>query len=144
MDKIKIIIVCLVVPFFILIAFTFWEIKNEKEFRQKTVLAHELQRVLEPLMFDLREARENTIDVPADGLWHDRISFIEGQQGVMEYLVQRGRLFRINNGKILMVADNIADLCIRRQKETPDILEVRIKAQKNVSLVSNLRIRVRQ
>ena len=94
-------------------------------------------------MFDLSEAHENTIlDVPADGLWHNRISFIQARQGAMKYLIKGGRLFRINNGRILMVADNISDFRIRRPKETPDVLEVQIKAQKNVSLVFNLRIKI--
>ena len=113
------------------------------EYRQKMVLAQEMRKVLENLMFDLRETSENSIQgVPADGLWHDRIDFIQAQLGNMEYIAKGGRLFRINNGHILMVADNIRDLRIRRQKMTPDIIEVQIEAKKNVLLTSNLKIRL--
>ena len=95
-------------------------------------------------MVDLREARENTIlDAPADGAWHSRIAFDRIGQGSLEYIVKEGRLLRLNHGQSLLIADDIATLHIRRQQSTPDILEVQIEAQKNVSLVSNLRIRIR-
>ena len=57
-------------------AFTFLKIKNKEDYHQKIVLAQEIHKVLEHLMFDLYDARENTIqDVPADGQWHNRIAF---------------------------------------------------------------------
>jgi len=144
MNKVKTILLYVLIPLVVLMGVTFLTIKNKKEFQQKTVLAQELRKVLENLMFDLSAARENTImDVPADGRWHNRITFIQGRQGTMEYLIKGNRLFRISNGRILMVADNIADFRIRRQKEIAGILEVQIKAQKNVSLISNIKIRIR-
>ena len=95
-------------------------------------------------MFDLREAQQSSIlDAPADGMWHSRIAFIQNQLGALEYIIKEGHLFRVNQGKTLLIADNIASLRMRRQKETPDILEVQIEAQKNVSLISNLKIRMR-
>ena len=145
MKRIKIIIICLLVPFFILSTYTFFKIKNKEESRQKDVLAVEMRKVLEYMLFDLHDARENAIlDVPADGVWHDRITFERGDLGTWEYLIKARRLLRINNGKILMIADNMVDMHIRRQKETPDILEVQIEAKKKVSLKSNLRIRIHQ
>jgi hypothetical protein len=145
MKKIKIIYICLFIPFFILMALAFLKIKHNEEFQQKAVLAREIHKVLGSLMFDLSQARENSIqDVPADGLWHDRIAFFQIRQGPLEYLIKEGHLLRINNGESLLIADNIADLRIRRQKQTPDILEVQIKAQKNVSLFSNFKVRVLQ
>ena len=144
MDKVKTILLYVLIPILVLMGVTYLTIKNKKEFQQKTVLAQELRKVLENLMLDLSAARENTIiDVPADGRWHNRITFIQGRQGTMEYLIKGNRLFRISNGRILMVADNIADFRIRRQKEIAGILEVQIKAQKNVSLISNIKIRIR-
>ena len=143
MNKVKTIFLWVFIPVFVLMAVTFLTIKNKREFQQKTILAQELRKVLENLMFDLSTARENTIlDVPADGRWHNSITFIQGRQGTMEYLIKGNRLFRISNGRILMVADNIADLRIRRQKESVGILEVQIKAQKNVSLITNIKIRI--
>jgi hypothetical protein len=135
--------VCLLIAFFALFAFTVFKIKSIEEFQQKVVLAHELHKVLEHLTYDLIEARKNTVlDVPVDGIWHDHIAFIHARQGAMEYLIKEGGLFRVNNGKRSLIADDIADLRIRRQKETPDILEIQVKAQKNVSLTYNLRIRM--
>lgn len=143
MNKIKIIIICLLIPFFVLISVIFVKIKTREEFQQKVVLAQETRKVLEHVMFDLLDARESTIlGVPADGLWHNRIAFNSAQQGVLEYIIKDGRLLRVNNGRILLVADNIVDLRIRRQQAAPDIVEVQIKAQKNVSLISNLKVRV--
>ena len=145
MNKIKTITVCLIIPIFILIAFTFLKIKNKKEFQQKVILAKETRKVVDYLMFDLREAREGAFQgVPADGGWHNRIVFIQARQGALEYLIKEGHLFRINKGKRLLIADNIAALRIRRQKETPYILEVQIEARKGVSLVYNLKVRVSQ
>ncbi len=143
MNKIKIILVCLVISFLVLIALNLLKLKNNEEFRQKAVLAHEIRKVLDHLIFDLLEARENSIlDVPADGLWHHRIAFVSVRQGALEYILKEGRLFRVNRGGCVLIADDIGDLLFRRQKGRPDILEVQIVAQKNVSLISNLRIRV--
>jgi hypothetical protein len=145
MNKLKIIYACLIIPFFILIALTFLKIKHHEEFQQKAVLAHEIRKVLEHLMVDISQAREASFgDVATDGLWHHRISFDQVQQGAVEYLIKEGHLLRINQGKTLFIADDIGDLRIRRQKETPDILEIQIEAKKNVSLISNLKIRLRQ
>ena len=145
MNKTKIIIVCLFIPFFILGFVLFSKVKSREEFRQKAVLAQEIRKVLDHLMFDLREARENTIlDAPADGQWHHRIAFDGAKQGALEYIIKDGHLLRINKGETMLIADNIGDMRIRRQKETPDILEVQIEAKKNVSLISNLKIRVRE
>lgn len=106
-------------------------------------MARGIRKALEHLMFDLREARKNSIlDLPADGLWHHRIAFDRADEGALEYVIKDGHLFRISNGKALLIADNIGDLRIRRQKETPDILEVQVEAKDNILLVSNLRIRI--
>jgi len=144
MNKIKIVFFCMLIPFFIFLAVILLKIKSDGEFRQKTVLAVETRKVLEHLMIDLREARQNTIlDLPSDGAWHHRIAFDSAKEGALEYIIKEGHLFRFNKGSELLIADNIADLRIRRQKVTPDILEVQIEAQKDVSLVSNLKIRLR-
>ena len=145
MNKIKIIIVCLLVVFFALITLTFWKIKSNEEIHQKAVLAQEIQKALYHIMFDLRSARENTImDLPADGMWYNHIAFNRVHQGVLEYKITGGHLLRVINGKGLLIADHIGDMRIRRQKTTPYILEVQIEAQNNVSLKSYLKIRIRQ
>jgi hypothetical protein len=145
MKKIKIIYVCLFIPFFVLMALTILKIRHKEEFQQKVILAREMQKALGHLMVDLSLARENSIqDVPTDSLWHDRIAFFQIRQGPMEYLINDGHLLRVNNGKELLISDDIAVLLIRRQKQTPGILEVQIKARKNVSLLSNFRIRMLQ
>jgi len=143
MSKIKICYLCLALLFFVLIIFSMMKIKNKEEFQQKTVLAQEIRKVLGVLMIDLREAHENTIqDLPADGLWHNRIAFGGSGQVSLEYFIKERHLFRINNGNRILIADNIGGLRIRRQKESPDILEVQIKAQNNATLISNLKIRI--
>ena len=54
----------------------FFKNKDKEDYRQKIILAHEIHKVLDHLMFDLHEARENTIyDVPANGQWYSRIVF---------------------------------------------------------------------
>ncbi len=143
MNKIKTIIVFLFVPFFVLITVVFLQIKKKEEFRQKVVLAQEVRKALYFLMFDLREARESTVlDVPPDGLWHSRIAFDEATQGVLEYFIREGQLVRVNGGKTLLIADHMGGLRIRRQKMTPDIIEVQVTAHKNVSLTSYLKIKI--
>lgn len=145
MNKIKPILLLLLIPFFILLAFACWKIKSKEDFKQKIVLAVETRKVLSHLMPDIYQAREDSFEgVPADGLWHHRFVFIHAHDGVLEYRIKEGHLFRINKGQEVLIADDIADLRIRRQQETPDILEVQIKAQKEVSLVSNLKIRIHQ
>ena len=145
MNKIKITFICLLIPFLVFIVFVLSKIKAKEDYRQKAALAREIRKVMLPLMFDLRDARENTIlDVPADGLWHDRIAFDNTTQGALEYLINEGHLWRINNKKPALLADNIGALHIRRQKQTPDILEVQIEAKNSITLTSNLKIRIRQ
>jgi len=144
MNKIRIIISCLLLPFIIFIAFTFWKIKSKEVFKQKTVLAYEIRKVLGYLMLDLREAREGSfIGLPVDGQWHERIAFKSSQLGDLEYIIQNRHLFRVSNGQQKLIADNIGDLRIRRQRSAPDIVEVQIEARNSVSLESNLRIRIR-
>jgi len=141
MNNIKIISVCFLVPFLVLMTYTFLKIKSKQQYQQKIVLAQETRKVLGYLMVDLREAREKSIlDVPPDGLWHHRMAFDRNNQGALEYLVHDGQLFRINQGKSELIAEDINDIRIRRQENTPDLLEV--EAKKNVSLISNLKIRV--
>jgi len=145
MNKIKIIIVCLLVPVLVLMAAAFMKFRSKEQFQQKTLLAQEIRKVLDRLMFDLREARENTIqDVPADGEWHHRFAFDRSGQGALEYTINEGHLYRMNQGEKLLIADHIADLRMRRQKSSPDVLEVQIEAQNDVTLISNLKIRIRQ
>src|ERR1035437_5071005 len=108
MKKLKIILILLFIPFFIFMSLAFLRIKNHGEFQQKVALAYEIRKVLGTLMFDLSQARENTIlDVPADGLWHNRVAFTHAQQGIMEYVIQEGRLFRVNKGSRALIADHI-------------------------------------
>ncbi len=70
------------------------------------------------------------------------LHFTKPSRGFWTYLVKEGRMLRISGQKAVLIAEHIDVLRIRRQKETPDILEVQIEAQKNVSLISNLRIRI--
>jgi hypothetical protein len=143
MKKIQIILFGLFISLFFLMTIIGLKIKAKYDLQQKTLLALQIGKAVEYLMPDLREARENTIrDVPPDGLWHHRIAFIQNQQGGVVYMVKEGRLFRVNRGKVFLIADDISDLRIRRQSAFPDILEVQIEARKNVSLISNFKIRV--
>ena len=101
--------------------------------------------VLNQLMLDIYQARKGSFEsVPADGWWHNRVAFDLAQQGKMEYTVKDGRLLRIKDGRILSVADNISYLRIRRQKETPGLLELQIEAKKDVILQTYLKIRIHQ
>ena len=143
MNKSKIIFIGLLISFSVLIVFTVIKIKHKQELRQKAVLALEMRKVLGFLMLDLREARVGTIlDAPPDGLWHSRIAFNRAPQGVLEYSIKDGHLYRISKVKRFLVADHIAHLLIRRQKLTPYIVEVQIEAQNKVSLMSYLKIRI--
>jgi hypothetical protein len=145
MSKLKTISFCLLAFLLIFGIFTFLKIKHHEEFQQKAVLAKDMRKAVEHLMLDLIEARENTIlDAPADGQWHDRIAFSTPRLGPLEYLIKDRHLWRNNEGKNLLIANNIGAFHIRRQKNTPDILEVQIEALSNVSLVSNLKIRIHQ
>jgi len=145
MKRLKIVFVCMLVPFFVFTGIILLKIKNKEDFKQKTVLAYEVRKVLGFLMLDLREAREDSfIDLPIDGQWHKRIAFNSAHQGELEYVINDRHLFRVSNGVRKLIADDIKDLRIRRQKAAPAILEVQIEARNNVTLVSNLRIRVRE
>jgi len=143
MNKIKIIYVCLIIFLIVFIGLTFLKMRHQEEFKQKTVLAGEIHKGLLHLMFDLGHARKNSIQgVPADGQWYHRVVFYQTQQGFLTYLVKEGRMLRISSQKTMLIADHIDVLRLRRLKQTPDILEVQIEAQKDVSLISNLRIRL--
>jgi len=145
MNKIKILSVCLSIGLCVAAACVFFKIKSKDDYRQKTILAQEIHKVLEHLMFDLYDVGESTIqNVPADGQWHTRIAFAHpGRDAGVEYQLRAGHLWRLNNGNALLIADHIGAWRIRRQKATPDILEVQIEARDNVSLLSNLKIKVR-
>ncbi|MBF0503709.1 MAG: hypothetical protein HQL14_01275 [Candidatus Omnitrophica bacterium] len=144
MNKIKIICAFLLIGLLALMIVIFFKVKNKEDYHQKVILAHEIRKALDHLMFDLREAREDTIqDVPADGRWHGRIAFEHTGQGALEYELKNEHLWRLNKGQAVLIADHIGGLFIRRQSQAPDILEVQIKAQNGVLLVSNFKVRIR-
>ena len=144
MNKIKILYVGLLIGLCVVMVFAFLKIKHKEDYLRKTILAQEIHKVLEHLMFDLYDVRENTIqDVPADGQWHSRIVFAHAGEKAGEYLLQGGHLWRLQNGRASLIADHIAALNVRRQQETPDVLEVQIEARNSVSLLSNLKIKIR-
>ena len=144
MNKIKIIFIGLLIGCFVLAALISLKIQNKEDYRQKTVLAQEIRKALDHLMTDLYDARENTIQgVPADGKWYNRIAFEHVRLGALEYVLRGGHLWCLNKDKAVLIADDIGALRIRRQKETPDILEVQIEARNNVALVSNFKVRIR-
>ncbi|MDE1921696.1 MAG: hypothetical protein KGJ09_10295 [Candidatus Omnitrophica bacterium] len=131
--KLKILYACLLIPFLVLLTLGFVKIKHWEEYRQKVVLAKDIRLVLESLLLDLTESRDNAlVHVRADGLWH----------GDPQYSIKDGHLFRIDGRRRSLVADHIISLLVRRQRKNPDILEIRIEARQGVSLASNLRIRI--
>jgi hypothetical protein len=142
MKNLKIICICL---FIFLLGIVYIQLQKSEKNQQKVVLAREMGKVQNNLMFDLSQAHEYSIKgVPADGLWHNRIVFNSARQGALEYVVRQGNLFRVSKGKPVLISDHISDLRLRRQRETPDILEIQIETQKSVELISNLRIRLQQ
>jgi hypothetical protein len=144
MNKTKIVPVCLFILCFFILALTLVRIREIHRMDQKIVLAHETNKALYHLMFDLSQVREASIqDVPADGAWHDHITFMRAPQGEQEYVVQGRELLLVDNGKPSSIAENIVGLRIRRHMDSPGILEVQIRAQKDVTLLSNFRIRLR-
>jgi hypothetical protein len=144
MNKMRIIFICLFIGIFVLIVYPFLKVKNKEVYRQKIVLAQEIRKSLDHLMPDLYTVSADAIkDVPADGQWYDQITFEDARQGVVVYKLRAGHLWRLIQGHDLLIARDIGALRVRRQKETPDILEVQIEAKNNVTLVSNVRIRIR-
>ena len=144
MNKIKIIIVYLFIPLFVLLSLVFMKVRANEQFKQKVVLNQEIRKVLGVLMLDLRQARENSIlDVPADGAWHNRIDFDRDGQGTVAYFIKDGRLFRASKNIESLLGEDIGELRIRRQKTTPFIVEVQIEAKKKVAVMSYLKIRTR-
>ena len=143
MNKLKVIIICGLIPFFILMGFTFIKIKEKQEFQQKLVLAQEIRKGLVHLMLDLRQARTGAIiDAPADGQWHSRVAFIQDNKGILEYIVKDGHLWRIDRGNPFMIADHITDLRMRREGVQGDILELQIEAHDGVTVKYVLKIKV--
>jgi len=144
MNKIKPIIICLLILLFITLTLTIVKFKQKEEFKQKARLAQEIRKALDHLMVDIFQESEGSInDLPADGLWRNHIAFVVVNQGALEYSTKDGHMFRINKGKGTLIADHIADLRFRRQATRPDLLEVQIEAKQGVSLTSNLRIRIK-
>jgi hypothetical protein len=144
MHKSKITFVCLVGVLLVVTACIVLRIKNKENYHQKTLLAQEIHKVLDHLMFDLYDVSTGSLqDLPADGKWYDSIAFKHTGQGVSQYALRGGHLWLFKDGKALLIADYIRRLGVRRQKETPDILELQIEAQNGVSLLSNLKIRLR-
>jgi hypothetical protein len=132
--KLKIIYICLFIPFLILLGLSILKIRHFEQYRQKIVLAKEIRKVLVQLFMDLSQGQnEPLLQVPADGGWH-----IDP-----EYMIKEGHLFHLIDGRRTLIADDIAALRVRRQEQSPDILEIQIVARNSVSLVSNLRIRIR-
>ena len=142
MPKIKLIIVCCLIPVFALCALVLWKAKEKQDYRQRVILAQEIRKVMNLMMFDLRETRQGSVQgVPADGQWHDRIAF-EHSGGPIEYSLKDGHVSRFSDGRGTPVADHIASLRMRRQAVDGAIAEVQIQARDKISLVSNFKIRM--
>jgi hypothetical protein len=76
----------------------------------------EFQHTTEHLMFNLRQRGQHTAyNIPADGLWHAC--------------------------ETSLTPTNMNCLRMRRQQETPDILDVQMQTQNNPSII-NMKIRV--
>lgn len=143
MNKLKIINIGLIALICAFVVLSFLKMKHHNEFLQKEVLAQEIHKVLGRLMLDLNEAQQNTIqDAPADGQWHSRIAFDHTKLGALEYVIKDGHLWRKSDLRTEMIADHIGAMRIRRQIQTPDLLEVQIEAMDGVSLLSNFKIRM--
>ena len=144
MFKIKIILLFLLVPIFILCAMVFWKAKEKQDYNQRVVLAQEIHGAMNHLMFDLRSARQGSVqEVLADGQWHDRIAFADAH-GPVEYFLKDGHLDRRSAGKTMSIADHIAFLHMRRPSADPAVLEVQIQARDRLSLTSNFKIRMQE
>ena len=119
-----------------------WKVVDQHIYTRKLVLAQDIRKVMDYLMFDLQEARQKTLaGVPLDGKWHDHLAFAHAT-GRVEYSAKEGRVIRLGEGKRMAIADHIALLRIRRQAAQPAIAEVQIEARDGVSLISNFKIRM--
>ena len=145
MKKLRLVLICLFVPLFILTAVISLKIRHKVELLKRGEMMLKIRKVLTPLLSDLRVVHESSIqDVPADGRWYDRITFSGLRQGILEYSAQEGRVWRTGNGKRILIADDIDGWHLRRQMKTPEILEIRIDTQKDDPLSLNLRARIPQ
>jgi len=139
----KIINIGLFIILMVLTGMVFLKIKHRNEYQQKLILAQEMRKALEHLMIDLSQARPGSLqDVPNDGQWHNRLEFESRGQGLLVYTIHNGNLYKQSHGQEELIADYIDLLRIRRQQTAPDIIEVQVEARNNMSLTSNLELRV--
>ena len=145
MLKLKLILVALFIPLFIFLLLVGWRMKEKYEYPHKIVLAKEIRKVMDRMMIDVREAKQSSIrEVPTDGKWHKRNAFDKVNEGMVEYVVVKDRqLVRLTPGRAETIANHIAAIRIRRPTKEADVLEIQIEAKKDISLMSNFKIRVR-
>jgi len=120
MNKIKFISVGVLI--FFLMGVVIRQIQISEEFNRKAVLIQESRKALEHLMFDIYQDKKGSFEgIAANGVWYQRVVLDRWGQGALKY-----------------------HLRIRRQKQTPDILEVRIEAPNDLVPISNFKIRIRR
>jgi hypothetical protein len=142
MFRLKTILVLMIVPVFVLAGIIMWQARVKEDHGRKMVLAQDVRKVMNYLMFDLRETRGASLKgVPPDGAWHERVAF-EHSTGPVEYSLKEGHVSRLGAGKTVAIADHISNLRMRRQAANPGIIEVQITARDKASLVSNFKIRM--
>lgn len=117
-----------------------------QQYRSQVILAKELRKAMDAMMWDLRQAKAMTVKgVPADGQWRHEIIFDTVRDEGISYLLNGpagDQLKRAHQETRRLIASHMGELNIRRQAESPSVLEVQIKARNETSLMSNFKIRM--
>lgn len=116
----------------------FWQVN-----KVRVALQQEVRKGMEWMIHDLREAGDiSIVDVPADGVWYDAITFkvpsgvsggvtVWGDDIVFELDETATALERAQSGVTKTIARNIESVQFRRLAASPDILEVVLSAQES-------------
>ena len=128
----------------IVFLFTQQPSRQKHEYEQKVVLAQEVHKVMDSMMQDLRAANPASIQgIPSDGRWYSKLSFKQAEAGVIEYsLDSKNQLCRLNKGHLQVIAQYISALQLRRFTANPSIMEIRLQAKNDASLMFNFKVRM--
>lgn len=144
MKQTKVLNIFLSLVFLVLVFFIVLEIKHHQEHVQRIALAGQIQKASQSLMLDFALSHSTFLDLPIDGVWHEKFAFKNDGLVTLKYFINEGHLFRLNRGRETLVADHIVLLRVRRQRNRPDIVEIEIEARNNISVASYLKVRLAQ
>jgi prepilin-type N-terminal cleavage/methylation domain-containing protein len=106
----------------------------------------EARRAVEKMAKELRQSATSKVDISADDLWHNTVTFqvAQGLDGAgaiqwsdsIQYSLNNGQVIRNStDGEAPVLANNALSLGFRRPSTAPNIIQINVETSKNAVLV---------